>query len=156
MSDFPHVGLRIARNAGGQIAELRGYTAEAVLFVRSRFVYDERGRLAQQIEFGEGDAYLGKTLWRYDEKGRVDEKASYKPDGTRDMMTRHAYSDEGYLAEEILYKADGSVFAQYAYAYLEFDDTGNWLRRKRTTQNAGPGGEFTPEFFEYQDIEYYE
>lgn len=84
---------------------------------RIEFVYDSKGRLTEQAQFGESsENAIKRFVFQYSEAGFLILETHYG-DGEKSMVTKYQYNSAGLLENEIDYYPDGKEWYRRTYKY---------------------------------------
>jgi hypothetical protein len=112
------------------------------------FKYDKKGNNIERRRSETDGNLLRKTAYKYDEYGnKIEEVIISFADTTHERRT-FKYDRDNNMIEEFSFTSDDSVVHQYRYKYIEFDRTGNWLKRLQTEKKI-------PQSLTIREFEYY-
>jgi len=112
------------------------------------FRYDKEGNNIERRRSETDGNLLRKAAYKYDELGNKIEEVNISfADSTHERKT-FKYDRGNNMVEEFSFISDDSIVHQYRYRYLEFDKTGNWLKRLQTEKNI-------PQTLTVREFEYY-
>lgn len=102
---------------------------------KTTFQYDSKGRLVETSTLGPAGKMIYKSAYSYDDKSRLLERRGYGEDGK--VSSRRTYRYDGVRnvpASFAYYDGDGKVHEEIAYSDYEFNERGDWVKRKETRQ----------------------
>jgi TonB family protein len=137
--DYDSAGSRsdiIYRALAGQSAQAPGsdQTQGLTEFRRLRrtFKYDSSGNRTEEADYTKEGNLSQRTVYAYDANGFVKEMIEYASDGSVRSRYANKYDERGRISEQRRDDSPGATARKERYAY-EFDSTGNWIKRIRTT-----------------------
>jgi hypothetical protein len=119
-------------NLSGKKVEKRWRDSDNEIDHLATFRYDEKGNNIEKRLVETDGSLMKKEIYTYDENGNntIEEIISFE-DSVSERRT-FTFDKQHKLIEEIRYNSDDSVPHRYSYKYLEFDKTGNWIKRMQT------------------------
>jgi hypothetical protein len=122
---------------------------------RETYNYDVNGNKLEYKKYKSDGTVEYIETFKYDVKGNLIEE---NKNGYKDT---YKYNDKGLLVENCGYGKDGELGSHMNYKYDQFDDTGNWIKKRGTgyiISWRNSNGEYVPmistTFFE-REIKYY-
>ena len=122
-------------NQGGKKVEKRWKDTINELDHLATFRYDKDGNKIEQKWSDKNGSLLKTATYSYDENGnQIAEEMISSEDSLNERLT-FRYDNNHKLIEENSYNANDSITHRYTFKYLEFDRTGNWLKRLQFENN---------------------
>lgn len=121
---------------------------------RMVFKYNAAGRLIESASIQPSGAVFYKNVYSYDDKGRLTELTGYDREGQ--VLDRHVYTysgDNRVPSTATRYGRDGKVYDKSLYSDYEFNERGDWVKRKQTREHRF--NRTTVSMF-LREIEYYQ
>lgn len=161
---FEHKGALISRyaytyDAQGRQTAQTGYNPDGTVSSVTSRTYDARGRLAE-LQRLDGPVVTYRVRYKYDGGGRVVEQETVGsvleadvplPEAHAPGRMVYVYKGGRRPAEAVAYDPGGTVRERVLF---EYDSHGNWIKKTRLPQPAGPGS-VVPRRVEYRTIEYF-
>ena len=113
---------------------------------KSTFVYDSLGNQIEEYDASWKTPYLELSM-KYDDKGNVIEENYYK-NGSVNSRYTYKYDDVGRTIEKCEYGSDSLLVRKTEYAFYDFDNYGNWLKKVTYINGVMDSADF-------REIEYY-
>jgi hypothetical protein len=120
---------------GGKKVEKRWLDTNDELDHLATFRYDKKGHKIEKRWSEKNGSLMKKVTYSYDKNGN---KTSEEIISIIDSMSERrtfVFDNRHNLVEEIRYNSDDSIPHRYSYRYLEFDKSGNWLKRLQSEKN---------------------
>ena len=119
------------------------------------FTYDHHRRVTEEIYKTDG-IFDYRNAYTYDDHHNRIRFEVHKADGTSMQIEnrRHVYDADGSIVETSNFKRDESLINKETFAY-EFDDYGNWIKRRTIRQVFKDGGSSFETEITYRKITYY-
>ena len=120
------------------------------------FTYDEHRRVTEEVYKTDG-RFDYRNVHTYDDHHNRIRFEVYKADGTsmQILNRRHVYDADENIVETSNFKRDDSLLNKETFTY-EFDNYGNWIKRKTTRQMFTDGGSTSETEITYREITYYD
>jgi hypothetical protein len=99
------------------------------------FRYDKKGHKIEKRWSEMNGSLLKKARYSYDKNGNKTTEEIISFEDSMSERRTFVFDNHHNLIEEIRYNSDDSIPHRYSYTYLEFDKTGNWLKRMQSENN---------------------
>ena len=118
--------------------------------------YDHHRRVVEEV-FKTDGRFDYRNVYTYDDHHNRIRFEVYKADGTfmQIQNRRHLYDADGNIVETSNFKPDESLTTKENFTY-EFDDHGNWTKRKTVRQTFKDTGSTFETEITYREINYYD
>jgi hypothetical protein len=116
-----------------------------------KFIYDEKGRLLEEVGGDVAGKYLTKMIYEYDNKGGMIEDNLWAPKYSHPIITRtHKYDEKGRLIESIDWWSYRKSKVMWKYVY-EYNDNGKVSIEKLYKDDRGRIKEWVNTSYEYNE-----
>ena len=119
----------------------------------SAYTHDASGRLIEWSLYKPDGSLSQRRVSTYDEKGRETGWTIYRGEGTPALGQRRSYNERGNVVESLRY-GNGVLVSRETFTY-EFDERGNWVRRRTLSETVKGGISHTEIQVDYRTITYY-
>jgi len=118
--------------------------------------YDEKGRLTEEVFLAVDGSMRHRNTYTYDGHGNQTESMLFKSDGTVSPWFRRSlsYDDRGKVKEAVYYLSNNSIGSKETFSY-EFDEHGNWIKRKTSREVFKEGPSSSESEVTYRTITYF-
>jgi len=101
------------------------------------FKYNAAGKLIASASVRPSGTVNYKNTYSYDDKGRLTELTGYDREGQVSDRRVYTYSGDSRVPSTATYYGrDGKVYDKSVYSDYEFNERGDWVKRKQTREQT--------------------